>query len=99
MTKSVHQLPVNKPAKAPGKSEPTALPIYRQFPEIGFLRIGQIVKTPGKAEPPLIPVSRSTWLAGVKSGRFPRAYKLGVRTTAWRVEDIRKLIIELGGSI
>jgi hypothetical protein len=38
-----------------------------------------------------IPVSRSTWWAGVKSGRFPAPVKLGPRTTAWRVEDIEKL--------
>jgi predicted DNA-binding transcriptional regulator AlpA len=40
----------------------------------------------------LIPVSRSTWWAGVKSGRYPRPVKLGPRITAWRVEDIRRLI-------
>lgn len=39
-----------------------------------------------------IPVSRSTWWAGVKSGRFPAPVKLGPRTTAWRAEDIAKLI-------
>jgi predicted DNA-binding transcriptional regulator AlpA len=37
-------------------------------------------------------VSKSTWWAGVKSGRFPKPVKLGPRTTAWRVEDIRNLI-------
>ena len=40
----------------------------------------------------LIPVKRSTWWAGVKVGRFPKPVKLGPRTTAWRVEDIRALI-------
>ena len=39
-----------------------------------------------------IPVSKSMWWAGVKSGRFPEPVKLGPRTTAWRVEDIRSLI-------
>jgi predicted DNA-binding transcriptional regulator AlpA len=37
-------------------------------------------------------VSKSTWWAGVKSGRYPASVKLGPRITAWRVEDIRKLI-------
>lgn len=45
-------------------------------------------KTPRKEIIPLIPVSRSTWWAGVKSGRFPKPVKLGPRTTVWRVEDI-----------
>jgi prophage regulatory protein len=49
----------------------------------GFLRLASIVG-PGK----LIPVSKSTWWEGVKSGRV----KLGPRITAWRVEDIRRLI-------
>jgi predicted DNA-binding transcriptional regulator AlpA len=37
-------------------------------------------------------VSKSTWWAGVKEGRYPQPVKLGRRITAWRVEDIRKLI-------
>lgn len=37
-------------------------------------------------------VSRSTWWAGVRSGRFPKPVKLGPRISAWREEDIRKLI-------
>ena len=64
------------------------------LPETGFLRLPQIVGDP-KANPPtpaLIPVSRSTWWAGVKAGRYPRPVKLGPRITAWRVEDIRRLI-------
>ena len=69
----------------------------RTLPETGFLRLPQIVGD-SKAQPPvpaLIPVSRSTWWAGVKSGRYPRPVKLGPRITAWRVEDIRRLIHDL----
>jgi hypothetical protein len=40
-----------------------------------------------------IPVGRSTWWAGVKSGRFPKPVKLGPRTTAWKVEDARALLL------
>jgi predicted DNA-binding transcriptional regulator AlpA len=58
--------------------------------DTGFLRIWQIVGDKNNA--PLIPVGKSTWWAGVKSGRFPQPVKLGQRTTAWRVEDIRKLV-------
>jgi len=70
-----------------------------QLPETGFLRLSQIIGNP-KANPPipaLIPISRSTWWAGVSSGRFPRSIKLGPRITAWRIEDIRKLIQQTGG--
>lgn len=40
----------------------------------------------------IFPVSKSTWWAGVKSGRFPKSVKLGANTTAWRTEDIYELI-------
>jgi len=65
-----------------------------QLPETGFLRLPQIIGN-NKAQPPVpavVPVCKSTWWAGVKSGRFPSPVKLGPRTTAWRVEDIRALI-------
>lgn len=54
------------------------------LPEAGFVRIKQILA--------VYPIGRSTWWAGVKSGRFPRPVKLGPRTTAWRVEDIQRLL-------
>ena len=53
----------------------------------GLSRLVSIIKPNGP-----IPVSRSTWWAGVKTGRFPKPVKLGPRTTAWRVEDIRALV-------
>jgi predicted DNA-binding transcriptional regulator AlpA len=65
-----------------------------QLPETGYLRLPQIIGNP-KADPPIpavIPVSKSSWWAGVKSGRYPQAIKLGPRTTAWPVESIRALI-------
>lgn len=66
-----------------------------QLPETGYLRLPQIIGD-AKAQPPIpgvIPVSKSTWWAGVKSGRYPQPVRtLGARITAWRVEDIRTLI-------
>jgi len=64
------------------------------LPETGFFRLPQIIGNP-KSDPPLpalIPVSRSTWWAGVKSGRYPTPLKLGPRITVWRIEDIRAFI-------
>jgi predicted DNA-binding transcriptional regulator AlpA len=63
-----------------------------EIPSTGFLRLAQILGDPRSNVPPLIPVSKSTWWQGVRSGRYPRAIKLGPRTTAWRAEDIRALI-------
>lgn len=64
------------------------------LPETGYVRLPQIIGNP-KADPPipaLFPVSKSTWWQGVKEGRFPQSVKLGPRTTAWRVEDILRLL-------
>lgn len=67
-----------------------------KLPETGFIRLTQIIGNP-KAVPPIpaiIPVSKSTWWEGVKSGRYPQPVRtLGLRITAWRVEDIRALIL------
>lgn len=57
------------------------------IPSTGFMRLPAVLA--------VIPVSKSTWWAGVKSGRFPQSVKLGERITAWRAEDIRALIIAL----
>ena len=66
----------------------------QQLPEMGYLRLWQIIGNP-KADPPVpavIPVCKSTWWAGVKSGRFPKPVRaLGPRIAVWRVEDIRAL--------
>jgi prophage regulatory protein len=54
------------------------------LPVTGFMRLPAVLS--------VIPVSKSTWWSGVKSGRYPKAVKLGERITAWRAEDIRALI-------
>jgi len=64
------------------------------LPETGYVRLSQIIGNP-KANPPIppiIPVSRSTWLEGVKTGRYPKAVKLSPRVVVWRAADIRALI-------
>lgn len=60
--------------------------IEYEFPKTGFVRLSQILAPKGP-----IPVSKSTWWQGVKDGRFPQSYKLGPRTTVWKVEDIRAM--------
>ena len=54
---------------------------------LGLLRLPQVLE--------LVPVSKSTWWAGVASGRFPKSVKIGPRTTAWRAEDIYQLLEDL----
>ena len=57
--------------------------------EIGFLRLPQVLQ--------FIPISKTAFYNGIREGRFPSPVKLSERTSAWRCEDIRKLIEELGG--
>lgn len=54
-----------------------------------LLKISQVLN--------LIPIGRSTWWAGVKTGRFPAPVKLGQRATFWKERDIVELIAQAGG--
>jgi predicted DNA-binding transcriptional regulator AlpA len=68
-----------------------------QLPETGYLRLPQIIGDAKRGIPAIIPVSKSSWWAGVASGKFPKQVKLGPRTAAWRVSDIRALIESVEG--
>lgn len=59
------------------------------LPETGFLRLSEVLK--------YIPVGKTTWWAGIKTGKYPKSVKLGKRITAWRAEDIRELIATMNG--
>lgn len=56
----------------------------QDLPAVGYVRLPQILK--------IFPVSKSAWWEGCRNGIFPKPVKLGRRTTAWRVEDIRALM-------
>jgi predicted DNA-binding transcriptional regulator AlpA len=57
------------------------------IPKAGLLRLQAIIGPRGP-----IPISKSTWWAGVKSGRYPAPVKLGPNITVWRAKDISALI-------
>lgn len=57
---------------------------HASLPDTGFLRLRDVLR--------YYPVSKSTWWAGIREGRYPAAVRLGARSVAWRVEDIRELI-------
>lgn len=68
------------------------------LPATGYVRLPQIIGNP-KAVPPVpgvLPIGRTTFLTGVKEGKYPKPVKLGKRTVAWRVEDIRALLESFG---
>lgn len=57
------------------------------LPDTGFLRISEVLR--------YIPLSKSSFYQYVNLGKFPRPIKLGDRASAWKAEDIRKLIADL----
>lgn len=61
-----------------------------------FMRLWDVIGSRKKGIQGVLPISRSSFLAGVKSGIYPAPVKLGVRTTAWRAEDISVLLEKLG---
>jgi hypothetical protein len=66
----------------------------RSLPSTGFLRLSDIIGNRKVGKPGVLPIGPTTWWNGVKNGRFPKPIKLGPRITAWRVEDIQKLLDE-----
>lgn len=62
--------------------------IYFDLPPGGFMRAKEIHRYLG--------IGLSTWWYWVRTGKVPAGIRLGPRTTVWRTEDIRKLLIEMG---
>ena len=61
-----------------------------ELPASGFVRLSQIIGS--EHRPAVFPVSKSHFYAGIRKGLFPAPVKFG-RVSAWRVEDIRALIL------
>lgn len=54
---------------------------------MGLLRLPQVLS--------IIPVSRSSWFAGIATGRYPSPVKLSARSVAWKSEHIWALVDSL----
>ena len=62
-----------------------------------FLRLKHIIGD-YKANPPIqpiIPVAKSTWWDGVKKGKYPKPYKIGINTTVQRSDEIQALVDDM----
>jgi prophage regulatory protein len=57
-----------------------------------LLRIWEVIGHEKKNIPAIIPISRSSFLAGIKKGKFPKPLKLGERTVCWRESEILAII-------
>ena len=56
----------------------------------GFMRLDDVLR--------LYPISKSSWYAGVASGKYPKPVKLGPNTSAWRCEDVLALLEAAGAT-
>ena len=52
--------------------------------DLGFLRLPRVLE--------LVPVCEASWWSGCKSGLYPKPYKIGDRSTGWKVKDIRECL-------
>ncbi|UTH72239.1 AlpA family transcriptional regulator [Chromobacterium sp. IIBBL 290-4] len=63
-------------------------PHYGALPVTGFIRLADLRK--------ILPVSDSTIWRRVRAGTMPAPVKLSEKVTAWRVEEIRAFLDQLG---
>ena len=57
------------------------------MPSEGFVRLPVVIAVLG--------IGKTTFRRGIREGRFPKPVKIGPRSSAWRVEDIRATIAEI----
>lgn len=62
------------------------------MPDEALIRLETIVGNKKKGIKPLLPISRTAWFYGIRDGIYPQGKRIGKRTTAWQVRDIRALI-------
>ncbi|WP_306546001.1 AlpA family transcriptional regulator [Desulfobulbus sp.] len=60
------------------------------------LSLEDIIGNREKGIPAIIPVGKSTWYAGVKSGRYPKPFEVSEGRVAWRGSDIYALLQNKG---
>ena len=63
---------------------------YQPAEDIGNLPRQAIVRIPTVLK--VFPVSRSTWVNGVKDGRYPKPVKVSERGVGWRWGDILDML-------
>mgnify|MGYP006298089125 CR=1 FL=1 len=62
--------------------------VAHPLPDAGLVRLPSILA--------IYPISRTGLYNKINAGEFPAPVKLGPRTSAWRVEDVREALAKLG---
>jgi len=88
---AIEQIPLGKDDKE--------LPPSSTFADLKtrFLSLEEIVSDKKKGRKGIFPFGKSTWYAGIKSGRFPKSFEMtGGRGVGWRGSDIYALLQKMG---
>jgi predicted DNA-binding transcriptional regulator AlpA len=89
-----------KPTAPPAAPAPPRPLPFDKLADQTLLRVADIARS---AKDPqrvtLLPISRATWHRFVKDGTAPAAVRLGKRTVAWRMGDLRAFIASKGGGL
>jgi len=84
----IAELPlVNKEDK-----DPLPLPMRQAVQDESYLRLWDIIGDKKKGIQGIIPMSRTKWYDGIKAGIFPKQFRLGQRSVAWKKSDIFALL-------
>lgn len=62
-----------------------------------LLRVKDIVGDRKNGITGYIPISKSSWLQGVRDGKYPQPIKIGPKTTCWYESDILDYMKNLRG--
>jgi len=94
-----NHIPKNLPRQEPDSTDPPTL--SQKIQARIFYRIWHILgdKNANPPIPPIIPISRSSFYARIKEGKFPAPLRISARVSAWRGEDILKLLEALGREV
>lgn len=80
----------------PKRPQPSPATQAAIIQETALLRLYQILGDPTRGIAPLVPVGRTTWMTGIKEGRFPKPVKYG-RSVFWKKSDITALLEKISG--
>lgn len=75
-------------------------PSFDDMPDSGYARQDQLVRNRKKPGIPVpLPFTASSLWRKVAAGTFPKPVKLGPRTTAWKVSDVRDWLVNQAAEV
>lgn len=69
---------------------------FNKLPNKPLIRISELASYVKRGHHGVLPVSAATVWAWVRTNRFPKPVKVSEKITAWKTEDVRKFLADLG---